>query len=212
MWMSLMTSGVKIGLRPSTSRRSGWLAPVLALTSGPVVSLIAFLLEHELALAGLEAVVVVELLPAHELLQLGRLPQVVGGELALDQLGVRVGPLAGDAVDPERGDLAAHVDGAVVHRVAQPRADVAADDLAPALHHEPGHGGGVADHDDHARHHVLGDRPADAAGDVDLGPVDQPAAEVAQAAHEADPAARQDGRAEGVAGAGGGEGDGPFTP
>ena len=54
-----------------------------------------------------EVVVVVELLPAHELLQGGRLSELVDGELALDQLGVGVPPLRLHAVDPERGDLAA---------------------------------------------------------------------------------------------------------
>ena len=137
---------------------------------------------------------------------------------------------------PSAAIFAADVDRAVVHRVAQPRPDVAADDLAAALHHEAGHRGGVAEHDDRAallvdagaradvtlddevaaaqgragkragvvidhddpRHHVLGDRPPDPSGDLDLGAVDQPTAEVAQAALEADPAAGEDGDAERV--------------
>jgi hypothetical protein len=53
----------------------------------------------------------------------------------------------------------------------------------------------------HAGHHVLGDRPAHASGDLDLGTVDQPTAEVAEAALEPYPAAGQDGDAEGVLGA-----------
>src|SRR3954451_4931477 len=44
------------------------------------------------------------------------------------------------------------------------------------------------DHDDPG-HHVLAGRPADAALDRDLRPVDQPAAEVAEAPVEGDPAA-----------------------
>ena len=56
----------------------------------------------------------------------------------------------GDAVDAERLHLAAHVDRAVVHGVAEAGAHVAADDLAAALHHEAGHGAGVAHDDDRA--------------------------------------------------------------
>ena len=54
------------------------------------------------------------------------------------------------AVDPERLDLAGHVERAVVHGVAEAGAHVAADDLAAALHHEAGHGAGVAHHEDGA--------------------------------------------------------------
>src|SRR5665809_11849 len=124
MWMSLMTSGVKILLRP---RMVFW--------EGAFSSAIRSLLEDELALARLEAVVVVELLAAHEFGELGRRAQPVDAELAFDQLGVGLIPLDLDAVDAERLDLAAHVERAVVHRVAEAGADVAADDLAPALHH-----------------------------------------------------------------------------
>ena len=60
---------------------------------------------------------------------------------------------------------------------------------------------GVAVDDDDAGHHVLAGRPADPAGDVDLGPVDQAATEVAEAAAEGDPAARQDPDAERALGA-----------
>src|SRR6185369_6327929 len=122
----------------------------------------------------------------------------------------------------------------------EPRADVAEDDLAAALHHETGHRRRVPEHDDrasllvdpragadvalddeaaapqrrsgertgvalhhdHAGHHVLGDRPPHSSGDLDLGAVDQAATEVAEAALEPDPAARQDRDAERMAGAG----------
>src|SRR4029078_9969280 len=47
-------------------------------------------------------------------------------------------PLARHAVDAQCLDLAADVDDAVVHRVTEAGAGVAADDLAAALHHEPG--------------------------------------------------------------------------
>src|SRR6188472_2102079 len=234
MWMSLITSGVKIGLRPITSRPAGASPDASLLCSAIVV-----LLENELALARFEVVVVVELLARHEFAQIRRTPEPVDRELALDQLGVLVGPVGLHAVDAEGGDLAPDVDGAVVHRVPQPVADVAEDDLAPALQHEAGHRGGVAEHDDGAAllidpgpradvalddqvatpqcrarqrpgvvlddddagHHVLGHRPADAPGDLDLGPVDQPAAEVPKAALEPNPAAGQDRHAEGVTGA-----------
>src|SRR5438309_1315356 len=126
MWMSSITSGVKMRLWPSTLRRED----VLSLAMLPPF------LEDELALGGLEVVVVVELLAADELLELGWRAQAVDAELALDQLGVGVRPLARHAVDAERLDLARHVDRAVVHRVAQAGAGVAADDLATALHHE----------------------------------------------------------------------------
>src|SRR5918994_699188 len=141
--MSLMTSGVKIRLRPSTSRSAGDCSDGFLEAMSPS-------LEHQLALAGLEDVVVVELPPADELAHLGGRAEPVDGELALDQLCVGVGPPPLDAVHPEGRDLPADVDRAVVHRVTQPRADVAADDLAAALHHEAGHRGGVAGHDDRA--------------------------------------------------------------
>src|SRR5262249_3409486 len=129
---------------PSTSRAAG------ASSGGCFCSAILALLENELALAGFEVVVVVELLSRDELAQLGRLSEPVNRELALDQLRVFIGPLGVHAGDPQRGDLAADVARAVVHRGPQPVADVAEDDLAPALHHESGHRRGVAEHDDGA--------------------------------------------------------------
>src|SRR3954464_6912173 len=240
-----MTSGVKIFERPRTVRFDGAVSSVRAAPSWLSAcsarsccgSAMWSPLEDELALGRLEVVVVVELLAAHELLQLGRVAEAVDAELALDQLCVRVGPLALDAVDPERLDLAADVERAVVHGVAEAGADVAADDLAAALHHEPGHRAGAAEHDDRpallvdagaradlalddqvpaaqrrageragvgldhhdARHHVLGHRPADAAVDLELRAVAQPAAEVAEAALEGDPAALEDRDAQRVA-------------
>src|SRR5919205_3133909 len=140
MWMSLMTSGVKIRLCPRIVR---WEGAVSSAMGRPP-------LQDELALGGLEGVVVVELLAADELLQLRRVAEAVDAELALDQLGVGVGPLAGDAVDAQRLDLAGDVDRPVVHRVAEAGADVAEDDLATALHHEAGHRAGVAHDDDRA--------------------------------------------------------------
>src|SRR5262245_47802963 len=154
--MSLMTSGVKILLLPRTSRLSGAASRRLSSFFAAFFFAAFFFaamgasLEHELALAGLEAVVVVELLPADELLQLRGLPEAVDLELPLDHLGVGIRPLARHAVDSQCGDLAADANRAVVHGVAEPGPNVAADDLAAALHHEPGHRGGVAERDDRA--------------------------------------------------------------
>jgi hypothetical protein len=67
------------------------------------------------------------------------MPQLPGQELV-----VVGGQLGLDAVHAQRRDLAADVDRAVVHRVAQAAAHVAADDLAAALEHEAGHHAGVA--------------------------------------------------------------------
>ena len=70
-------------------------------------------------------------------------------------------------------------------------ADVALDDEVAATNRGAGERAGVVLDHHHAGHHVLGDRPADPPGDLDLRTVDQPAAEVAEAALEADPAAGQ---------------------
>src|SRR5579859_2060753 len=228
--MSLMTSGVKMLLCPSTA---------LPPSSIALTWEFAFALQDELAFGRLEVVVVPELAPAHELAPArGRL-YGVDAQLPGQELVVGRGQLGLDAVHPERGDLAADVDRAVVHGVAQAAAHVAADDLPAALEHEPGHHAGVSAHDDGAAllvdagagahvtadhhvaaaqrgagqrarvlvhdedpgHHVLGHRPADPSGDVDLGPVDETAAEVAEAALDGDPAAGQDAHRERVLGA-----------
>src|SRR4051812_15607208 len=132
MWMSLMTSGVKMRERPRTVRREGAVSSAFATPSWWSRSaprwdsaMRSLLLEHELALGGLEVVVVVELLAADELLQLRRRAQPVDAELALDELRVDVRPLARHAVDAERLHAPADVDRPVVHRVAEAGADVA---------------------------------------------------------------------------------------
>src|SRR6478672_12108759 len=153
--MSLITSGVKMRLCPSTFCREEVLSEGIASSS----------LENELPLGRLEVVVVVELLTAHELLELGRAAEAVDAELALDVLRVGVGPLAGHAVDAERLHLAGHVDGAVVHGVAEAGAGVAADDLAAALHHEAGHRADAAHGEDGAALLVDAGARADAALD-----------------------------------------------
>src|ERR1700735_3930852 len=136
--MSSITSGVKILECPRTLVALGAFSSAINVIP----------LKDELALGRLELVVVVKLLAADELGELWWRAELVDLELALDQLGIGVGPLALDAVDAERLDRAGDVQLAVVHRVAETRADVAADDLAPALHHEAGHRTGVAERDD----------------------------------------------------------------
>src|SRR6266568_1666823 len=141
-WMSLITSGVKMLLCPST-----------ALPSASIVVTCAYASQcsqDELAFGRLEVVVIPQLPPADELAErTGRLDPV-DAELAGEKLVVMLGQLGLDAVDPERCDLPADVDRAVVHRVAQPAADVADDDLPAALEHEPRHHARVAADDDGA--------------------------------------------------------------
>src|SRR5262245_41532383 len=228
--MSLMTSGVKIRLWPSTFSCED---------TSSAATPVCLLVDDELLLRRLEVVVVVEDLAADELLELRRRPEAVDAELALDQLGVGVGALPRHAVDAERLHGADDAELAVVHPVAGTRSAVAEDEPAAPLHHEGGHRAGVAAHDDRAallvdagprahraldddvsaaergarqrsgvlldphdaRHHVLAHRPADPAGDRDLGPVDQADAEVAERALEGDPAPLQDPDADRVLGA-----------
>src|SRR5205823_9750004 len=72
------------------------------------------------------------------------------------------------------------------------RADLPFDDQVAAAHCRARQRARIAlDHDD-ARHHVLAGRPADPAADMDLGAIDQAAAEVAQGALEIDLAAGED--------------------
>src|SRR6266576_1497497 len=221
-WMSLITSGVKMLLCPRAALPPSSI--VLTLWCRLSAS------EDQLAFGGLQVVVVPELAPADELAERAGRLNPVDVQLPGQELVVVGGQLGLDAVHAQRGDLAADVDRAVVHRVAQAAAHVAADDLAAPLQHEPRHharaaadedgaallvdaGAGAdvaADHDitaaqrrarqragvlvddDHARHHVLGHRPADPPLHLDLRPVDEPAAEVAEAAVDRDLAAGQD--------------------
>src|SRR6266699_927957 len=145
-WMSLITSGVNMLLRPrtalppsSTVLICGSLS-VLAARWKPVASP----LEDELALGWLKVVVVPELLPADEFPERGLRLHAVDPQLALQEFVVGGGQLGLDAVDAKRSDLAADVDRAVVHGVAEPAAHVPADDLAAALQHEPSHHARVA--------------------------------------------------------------------
>src|ERR1700738_3841487 len=101
MWMSSITSGVKIRLWPSRLCGEGAFSSVISEASS---------LENELALGRLEVVVVVEVLAADELLERGRFSQLVDREFPVDQLCVGVRPVARHAIDPERFDLAGDVD------------------------------------------------------------------------------------------------------
>src|SRR5262245_27348957 len=180
-------------------------------------------LQNDLLLGRLEVVVVPQLLAGHDLgevLDPVRRLETVEPELALQPLHLEVGHLAFDRIDAEPGDLAADIDGAVIHGIAEVLAGIAQDDHAPALHHEAAERAGApADQDgaallvdadaradialadqvaaadrgaegragvllDHhlAREHVLRAGPADAAGDGDVRPVDQAAAEITEAA------------------------------
>src|SRR5262247_432680 len=103
--MSLMTSGVKIRLWPSTFSCED---------TSSAATPVCLLVDDELLLGRLEVVVVVEDLAAHVLLELRRRAEPVDAELALDQLGVGIGPLPRHAVDPQRLDRAGHVDVSVV--------------------------------------------------------------------------------------------------
>src|SRR4051794_21880600 len=154
MWMSFITSGVKMRLRPRTVLLFGAVSSAMCefapLVRARHASPLRVGLENQLALRRFEVVVVVELLAADELLQLRRRAELVDAELPLHELGVGIGPLAGHAADAERAHLAADVDRAVVHGIPEAVADVSADDLAAALHHEAVHRAGAAEHDDGA--------------------------------------------------------------
>src|SRR5271166_181449 len=105
--MSLMTSGVKIRLCPRMLLSESWSSMV-----APVVSRGS---EHQLAFAGLEGVVIPELLRADELAESARTVDGVEAEFAVEDLVVVVCELGLDAVDAEGGDLAAYVYDPVVH-------------------------------------------------------------------------------------------------
>src|SRR4051794_1633548 len=106
MWMSSMTSCVQILL---------WY-----MRCSPAPS------ERDLALEGLEIVVVVELAAGHDLApRAGVLEAVVLERLTQPEV-VELVRLLEQRVDAERGDLAGDEDLAVVHRVARGAADVAA--------------------------------------------------------------------------------------
>src|SRR5882757_5378409 len=145
MWMSSITCGVKILLWPITcvSRLSFFF--VAGAGTGTLVSFAMFRFprsecnewvgsEDQLFLGRLEVVVIPQLPAGDDLLQL---PDAVGCrqavqlELALEPIGLDLVHLARHGVDAQAVDLAADVDRAVVHRVAQVLAGVAEDHHAP---------------------------------------------------------------------------------
>src|SRR5258708_30754424 len=155
-WMSLITSGVKMLLCPSTALPS--LSIVVTCSCASQCSPLAWpgasrwlrQSQDELALRRLEVVVVPQLASAHELAERARRLDPVDAELAREKLVISRRQLCLDAVHAERGDLPAHIDRAVVHRVAEPAAHVAADDLPAALEHEARHHARVAADNDGA--------------------------------------------------------------
>src|SRR5215471_2904076 len=198
--------------------------------------------EDQLLLRGLEIVVVPQLPAGGDLLHLlhpARRSEAVHLQLALEPLPFEVGHLRGYRVHAEACDLAADVDRAVVHGVAEILAGIPQDHHAPALHHEAAEGAGAATDDDRAalhvdtdpradipladeisaahgrtegrarvlldhhgsRHHVLGARPADAALDVNVRPVDEAAAEVTEASVDRQVEAIENADRQGVLGA-----------
>src|SRR4029077_13952774 len=72
---------------------------------------------------------------------------VVHAQFACQPLPIELGYLGPDRVHAEALRLAANIDRAVIHRVAEILAGVAADHHAPALHHKAGEdpGGGADD-------------------------------------------------------------------
>src|SRR5260221_5944207 len=154
--MSLITSGVKMLLCPSTALPSRSIVVTCSLRLSVLLAGFASASrwlrqsEDELAFGRLEVVVVPELAPAYELAERARRLDPVDAELAREKLVISRRQLCLDAVHAERGDLPAHIDRAVVHRVAEPAAHVAADDLPAALEHEARHHARVAADDDGA--------------------------------------------------------------
>src|SRR5262245_52707490 len=170
MWMSSMTSGVKRLLWPrmlvlrfgfaATSGRSAGAFDSMAMMCPQSV------LEHQLLFGRLQVVVVPELLAGGDLLQVfdavGRL-QPVEIELALQPRDLVGRLLDGNRVHAKARDLAADVNRAVVHRVAEVLAGVAEHDHPAALHHEARERAGAAADENRAAFHVDAGTRADVA-------------------------------------------------
>src|ERR1700759_4497522 len=104
--MSLIASGVKVRVLPRTALPSA----SIEVTGGPPLRASRWRRsQDELAFGRLEAVVVPELAPAHELAERPWRLDPVDPELAAQQFVVGGSQPGLDAVHPERGDLAAHV-------------------------------------------------------------------------------------------------------
>jgi hypothetical protein len=109
---------------------------------------------------------------------------------------IEIGYLGPNGVDAEACRLATDIDGAIIHRIAEILAGVAADHHAPALHHEAGEGPGVAADDDRAAFHV------DARARADIALAHEVAAPDRRAELRAGVFLDQDGPAHHVLGAG----------
>src|SRR6185295_9929681 len=172
MWISSMTSGVKILLWPRMLVFRFGLAATSGTSAGNFFGSVAMVVcpslagdglktvphprgasEDELLFGRLEVVVVPQLLAGGDLLKIldavGRL-QLIEIEFSFEPRDL-VGALDGrNGVHAQAGDLAAHIDRPVVHRVAEVLAGVAQHDHPAALHHEPGKRAGAAADDDRA--------------------------------------------------------------
>src|SRR6266478_5891824 len=116
-----------------------------------------FPLQNELLLGGLEIVVVPQLPARGDLLHVlgaARSCEAVQFQLALEPLHIEVGHLRRYGIDAQARDLAADIDRAVVHGVAQVLAGIAQDHHPSTLHHEAAEGAGPAADDDRAALHV----------------------------------------------------------
>src|ERR1700682_3991083 len=185
MWISSITSGVKRELWPSTCVLRPSLFLAVGSGAGTFFSFAMSCLpfrepramgaeprvanessENEFLLGGFEIVVIPQL-PASGVLvhALGaaRGREAVHLQFALQPLHVEVGHLRRHGIDPEARDLAADVDRAVVHGVAEVLAGIAEDDHASALHHEAAEGARPATNDDRAALHIDTDARADVA-------------------------------------------------
>src|SRR6476646_8416466 len=145
--MSLMTCGVKIWLWPRMKRSDS------AGTFTPLPFFFFFFLpsslisKHQFLFGWFKIVVVPQLFACDDLAEyfdaaFGH--DVVHAQFACQPLPIELGYLGPDRVHAEALRLAANIDRAVIHRVAEILAGVAADHHAPALHHEAGEGAGVA--------------------------------------------------------------------
>ena len=127
-----------------------------------------------LLLGRLEIVVVPQLLAGDDLAEMFARRIWAGGRIVVSlrssQLRVEIGHLAAHRVDAEARRLAADIDRAVIHGIAEILAGIAADHHAAALHHEAGEGAGLAADDDGAALHV------DAGARADIALADEVAA------------------------------------
>src|SRR5215207_274728 len=110
-------------------------------------------LKHKLLFARLEIVVIPKLLAGDDLAEVAetlRDKHFIHAQFARQPLAVELRHLRPDGVHPQAAGLAADIDRAVIHAVAEILAGVAANDHAATLHHETGEGAGIAADDDRA--------------------------------------------------------------